>query len=158
VGDRVTFRDSDGVPYTAAVVGVGTGPDQTDGQFGGGVVVSAADRQRVALTQPERNAMLSFKAGVDTDRAAAALGRKVEGDARERPPDVDNLAQLGKLPELLIAFLAALSIAVLAHSVVLGGRRRRRELDTLRAVGFVRRQARAVLLVAALVAVAVGLV
>jgi len=157
VGDRVTFRDENGAPLTLAVVGIGTGPDLSDGQFAGGLVVSPGDQDRISLTQPERNAQISFASGVDVDRARAALGRQVEVTAPERPPDVDNLAQLGRLPELLVAFLALLSVAVLAHSIVVTVRRRRRDLDTLRAMGFVRRQARRVVVVAALVSVVLGL-
>jgi hypothetical protein len=158
VGDRVTFRDAEGAPVTLAVVGIGTGPDLSDGQFGGGLVVSPGDVDRIRLTQPERNAQISFAPGVDPETARRALGRAMEVTEPERPPDVDNLAQLGRLPELLIAFLAVLSVAVLAHSIVVTARRRRRELDTLRAMGFVRRQARGVIVVAALICVAVGLV
>jgi len=158
VGDRVTFRDANGAPVTLAVVGIGTGPDLSDGQFAGGLVVSPGDQDRIALTQPERNAQIKFASGIDVDRARAALGRRVEVTGPERPPDVDNLAQLGRLPALLIAFLAVLSVAVLAHSIVVTVRRRRRDLDTLRAIGFVRRQARGVVVVAALVSVGLGLV
>jgi hypothetical protein len=158
VGDRVTFRDANGQLVTLAVVGVGTGPDLSDGQFGGGLVVSPGDHPLIALTKPERNAQIGFAPGVDADRARASLGKELEVTEPERPPDVDNLAQLGRLPELLIAFLAALSVAVLAHSIVLTARRRRRDLDTLRAIGFVRRQARGVIVIAALVSVTVGLV
>jgi putative ABC transport system permease protein len=158
VGDRVTFRDSDDAKVTLAVVGVGTGPDLSDGQFGGGVVVSPGDVERIRLTQTERNAQIGFAAGVDADRARASLGREVEVAAPGRPPDVDNLAQLGRLPELLVAFLALLSVAVLAHSIAVTARRRRRDVDTLRALGFVRRQARGVIIVAALVSVVLGLV
>jgi putative ABC transport system permease protein len=158
VGDRVTFRNEHGAPVTLAVVGIGTGPDLSDGQFAGGLVVSPGDQDRIALTQPQRNAQISFAGGVDADRARAALGRQFEVTAPERPPDVDNLAQLGRLPELLVAFLALLSVAVLGHSIVVTVRRRRRDLDTLRAVGFVRRQARGVVMIAALVSVVLGLV
>jgi hypothetical protein len=158
VGDRVTFRDSDGRPVTLAVVGVGTGPDLSDGQFAGGLVVSPGDVDRIKLTETERNAQIRFAPGVDADRARASLGKQFEVVGQERPPDVDNLAQLGRLPEFLIAFLALLSVAVLAHSIAVTARRRRRELDTLRALGFVRRQARAVIVVAALVSVTLGLV
>jgi hypothetical protein len=158
VGDRVTFRGADGSSVTLAVVGVGTGPDLSDGQFAGGLVVSPGDVDRIKLTETERNAQISFAPGVDPDRARAALGKEYEVAAPERPPDVDNLAQLGRLPELLVAFLALLSAAVLAHSIAVTARRRRRELDTLRALGFVRRQARGVIVAAALVSVALGLV
>ena len=45
------FRDEAGEPVTLAVVGVGTGPDLSDGQFGGGVVVSPGDVDRIKLTR-----------------------------------------------------------------------------------------------------------
>jgi putative ABC transport system permease protein len=158
VGDRVVFRSPAGDPVTLAVVGVGTGPDLSDGQFGGGLVVSPGDVDRIRLTQTERNAQIGFASSVDDATALEALGRDLEVFGPERAPDVDNLAQLGRLPELLMAFLAVLSVAVLAHSIVVTARRRRRELDTLRALGFMRRQAHAVIVIAAAVSVGLGLV
>jgi putative ABC transport system permease protein len=158
VGDRVAFRDSDGRAVTLAVVGIGTGPDLTDGQFGGGVVLTAPDAAQLQRTQPSRGALVTYADGADADQVSRRLSADMEITTPERPPDVDNLAQLGNLPVLLVAVLAVLTIAVLAHSVVVTARRRRRELDTLRAIGFLRHQARNVILVAAMVTVAIGLV
>jgi hypothetical protein len=157
VGDRVVLRSPDDEPVTLAVVGIGTGPDLSEGQFGGGLVVTPGDVEEIALTQSQRNAQISFTRGVDAAAAVQALGRDLEVFGPTRPPDVDNLAQLGRLPDLLIAFLAVLTVAVLAHSTVVTARRRRREIDTLRAVGFVRRQAHAVVVIGAVVTVVCGL-
>ncbi len=158
VGDRVRFRDAQGEPVSLAVVGIGTGPRQTDGGFGRGAVLDASDRDRLARTDAQRNALVSFAPGVDAERATAALGADLEVESPVRPPDVANLSQLGRLPELLAAFLAVVALAVVAHAVVTTAHRRRRELDTLRAVGFVRGQVRGVLVVASTATVAGGLV
>jgi ABC-type antimicrobial peptide transport system permease subunit len=95
---------------------------------------------------------------VDGDAVAAEYGTEIESFRPSRPPDVDNLAQLGALPELLVGFLAVVGIAVLAHLLVTTARRRRRDLDTLRAIGFLPRQARAVIAIVALITVGIGLV
>lgn len=157
VGDRVVLLDSNDEPVSLAVVGIGTGPDLTDGQFGGGVLLTAADGERVARTQAFRGALIRYEEGADPDALTRAIGSELEVTTPDRPPNVDNLAQLGRLPEFLAAFLGVLLVAVLAQSIAATARRRRRELDTLRAVGFVRRQARGVIQVAALVTVAIGL-
>ncbi len=156
-GDQVAFRGSDHGLISLTVVGTGTGPDLTDGQFGGGALITPGDSARIAQTQPFREAVFTFAPGVDADAAAADLAEEFELTTPFRPPDVDNLAQLGRLPEALIAFLALLSVAVLANSLAATARRRRRELDTLRAIGFVRGQARAVIVIAGIVTVAIGL-
>lgn len=158
VGDRVRFRSADGTPVTLAVVGLGTGPDLTDGQFAGGLLLDTADVARLASTQPYRGALLRIAANANADATRRSLGRDMELVAPERPPDVDNLAQLGRLPELLLAFLVVLGLTVLTNSLIVTARRRRHELDTLRAMGFVRQQVRAVLITASSTAVAIGLV
>ena len=66
------------------------------------------------LTQPFRGALVRFRADTDADAARRALGREMEVTEPSRPPDVDNLAQLGRLPELLAVFLVLLSTALLA--------------------------------------------
>lgn len=157
VGDRVTLRAPGGEAVTLAVTGTGSGPDLTDGQFAGGLLVSRADVERVALTQPFRDALVRFRPGADADATRRALGREVELIEPARPPDVDNLAQLGRLPEVLVGFLALLGAALLANALLVAARRRRHELDTLRAVGFVRRQVVTVFVTAATVSVGVAL-
>ena len=97
VGDRVRFRDPDGRAVTLAVVGVGTGPDLTDGQFGGGVVMTTDDAEQLQRTQPARGALVTYTPGTDADRVSRRLGAEMEITTPERPPDVDNLAQLGRL-------------------------------------------------------------
>jgi hypothetical protein len=157
VGDRVQMRTVGGERVTRAVVGVGTGP-VTGGQFAGGVVLHPADVDRLALTQPFRGALLRIAPDADAHVTRRAIGRDMELIAPERPPDVDNLAQLGRLPAVLVGFLVVLSVTVLANSLLVTVRRRRHELDTLRAIGFVHRQVRTVLVTTSTTTVAIGLV
>ena len=101
---------------------------------------------------------VAFAPGVDADAIANRMGASLELSLPVRPPDVDNLAQLGALPELLAAVLAVLVVAVLFHFLVTTVRRRRREFDTLRAIGLRPRQTRRTVVVAGLVVTAFGLV
>ncbi len=77
------------------------------------------------------------------------------------PTDVSYLHRVGNLPNLLAGALAVLGVAATIHALVLVGRRNRRSLAALRAVGATRRQAgRVVLVQASLVAgaaVAIGI-
>jgi FtsX-like permease family len=157
VGDHATFRGDRGRPVELEVVGIGVGPNLSNQQFGGGVMLAPDDVERVARTQPFVGASLRFAPGVDPDAVIADYGEDIEAFGPSRPPDVDNLAQLGALPELLAGFLALVAVAVLAHLLVTTARRRRRDLDTLRAMGFVPRQARAVIAIVAVITVGIGL-
>lgn len=157
VGDRVAFRTADGTDVSLAVVGVGTGPRLVDGYFAGGLLVVPADVARVARTQEQHNAVVDFRADVESEPVTRRLASRYEVSGVQRPPDVENLSELGRLPQLLAGFLALFTVAVLAHSVVTTTRRRRRDLDTLRALGFVRRQAHLVVVVASVLSVAVAL-
>jgi hypothetical protein len=63
----------------------------------------------------------------------------------QRPNGVLNYARIDGAPEALAALLAGLGIALLGQLVVVSGRRRRRDLAVLKALGLLRRQVRAVI-------------
>jgi len=75
----------------------------------------------------------------------------------QRPSDLDNLDSIGGLQFALVAVLAALAAATLAHTLVSSVRRRRTSIALLRTIGFGRRQVSAVVVVQALTLVGVGL-
>jgi ABC-type lipoprotein release transport system permease subunit len=156
VGSRVTIFTRAGRQVPLDVVGIGSGPDRTNDQFANGVVVDAGELPRIALTEPFSGAAITYRADVDPARASAAIGRDVEVSSPTRPADLENLAQLGRLPDLLVAVLVLLVLAVLFHALVTLTRRRRGEFDTLRAVGLRPRQAQRTVYVTALVCAAVG--
>jgi hypothetical protein len=157
IGRIVTFaRDGRKLPFR--VVGIGTGPNTNNNQFASDVVVVPADLTVVQDTEPFSAAAITIVPTADRAAVLEEYGRTLELTEPERPVDVDNLAQLGALPELLIGFLAFVAIAVLAHLLTTAARRRRRELSVLASLGFVPAQLRGVLYVAALTMVGVGLV
>jgi hypothetical protein len=157
VGDQVRAATPDGGAIDLDVVGVGVGPNLTNAQFGGDVVITPADVERVAMTDPFTGVEVVFAPGVDGDAIATRLATDLELSLPVRPPDVDNLAQLGALPELLAVVLAVLVLAVLFHFLVTTVRRRRREFDTLRAIGLRPWQTRRVVVMSGLLVIAFGL-
>src|SRR6185295_11732925 len=60
----------------------------------------------------------------------------------ERPGDVSSLSRIADVPVLLASLLAVLAIGTLAHTLITGISRRRRDLAILKTLGFVRRQLR----------------
>jgi putative ABC transport system permease protein len=88
-----------------------------------------------------------FRPGVDRIAAVAAL-RKEFGPTnvtdRQIPPVVQNLTKVQDLPPQLADLLLALAVATVAHTVVTSVRERRREIAIFKTLGFVRRQAAAV--------------
>ena len=159
-GSRVTVITRSGRRVPLDVVGIGSGPDRSTDPFANGVVISPEDLSQIALTDPFRGAAITFRPGVDADAASTAMARDVELTRPGRPADLENLAQLGSLPMMLVAVLVLLVLAVLFHVLVTLVRRRRSEFDTLRAIGLrpgqVRRTVFTTSLVFAAVAVGVG--
>jgi hypothetical protein len=158
VGSRVSIFTRSGRRVPLDVVGIGSGPDRTNDQFANGAVVHADELPRIALTEPFSGAAITYRAGVDKARVSAAIGRDAELSSPTRPADLENLAQLGRLPALLVAVLVLLVVAVLFHALITLTRRRRGEFDTLRAVGLRPRQAQRTVYTTALVCAAVGVV
>jgi hypothetical protein len=62
----------------------------------------------------------------------------------QRPNGVTNYARIDGIPEVLALLLAMLGVAVLGQLMVVSGWRRRRDVATLKALGLVRRQVRAI--------------
>lgn len=95
---------------------------------------------------------VTFGAGVsdaEGRRRLEAAGYEVN---RPRPgAEVSRLEAVGPLPAALAALLGVLAIGGVLHALVSTPVRRRRELATLRAIGFSRRQSRVVLLTEGLV-------
>jgi ABC-type lipoprotein release transport system permease subunit len=80
---------------------------------------------------------VAFRPGTDVDRAIARLTEIHEHfRALPLPAVISNLSQIGSTPWLLAGFLALLGMGGLAHALVIGAGRRRRDLAVARALGF----------------------
>jgi ABC-type antimicrobial peptide transport system permease subunit len=62
----------------------------------------------------------------------------------QRPNGVTNYARIDGIPEVLALMLAVLGVAVLGQLMVISGRQRRCDFATLKALGLLRRQVRAI--------------
>ncbi len=145
VGDTVALSPSSGrqdEPLSYEVVGTAVFPTFETEAFAGGAGFTPEGLARVGLSDDlSRRTILTFRPGVDEpaalERLTDAYDNRFPVYARpNRPGDVANLAQVDRLPWLLAGFLATLAVAVVAHALVVGVRRRRRDLAVLRAVGF----------------------
>ncbi len=145
VGDWVDVDPGTGVPSSMTVVGRAyLGHDALDylSSLGDGVVLTHGGMEALAGEVQTASLLVDYAEGADSDRAFAALqadwGRTV---LRPLPPvPVENLRRLRGLPLAFAATVALLAVATLGHTLVTSVRRNRRDLATLKAIGFVRRQ------------------
>ena len=89
VGDRV-----EGL----RVVGIGVGPAVNNEHLGDLVLLPRPAFERLKLTEPFANALVSAAPGSSATALAAALGRDLEVNERFQPDEVRNLGELGRLP------------------------------------------------------------
>ena len=94
--------------------------------------------------------LLRYRPGTDLRSAAAQLRRVVTRDhcppglclvtADQRPSDIQNYTGVRDTPLVLGAVLALLAVGTLAHVLLTGVRRRRRDLAVLKTLGLLRSQ------------------
>jgi len=100
---------------------------------------------------------------VGADRAEVArrvgsLPQFAAPSAPSVPSEIGRLRQVDWLPVALAVLLGLLALAAVAHALVVGARRRNRDLALLKALGFTRRDVRATVAWQATTLAAVGLV
>ena len=142
VGDEVGLARRTGGRLTLQVVGVALLPVSGDGSYDTGIVTLLQTAERLAHDEPEVHVWISVN-----DRSRPA----VEGALRdlglsvaptEPPSEQRNLEQVRDYPRIVAGVLGALAVSGLANALLSGGTSRRRELATLRALGFSRSQVR----------------
>jgi ABC-type antimicrobial peptide transport system permease subunit len=96
--------------------------------------------------------LLRYKPGTDLAAEAAMITKVLTSDgcpvgscivpavADQRPGDIKNYASIRDTPLALAVVLAVLAVGTLAHVLLTGVRRRRRDLALLKTLGFTRRQ------------------
>ncbi|CAN5444556.1 hypothetical protein BH18ACT1_BH18ACT1_13560 [soil metagenome] len=169
VGDTVELARAFGArgePLVLRIVGTGLFPTFETDEFTEGAFLTPGGLDTVRQSDGFERAILSFDPDTDPTDARERLAEEYPKNFSvyalpEPPGDVDNLAQVNALPWVLCGFLGVLALAAVAHALAVSVRRRRGELAVLRAVGFRRRQTRAVVgwqaTSLALVGAAVGL-
>ncbi|HTZ29583.1 MAG TPA: FtsX-like permease family protein [Streptosporangiaceae bacterium] len=147
---------------TMRVVGVTVFPDfglqdLSDTDLGTGAVVSPA---LLSSIQPNTGCvqgvtcydffLLRYRPGTDTSAAADRLLAAVAADgcpfgacmvtSSQQPGDIRDYAAISGTPLALGAVLAVLAVGTLAHVLLTGVRRRRRDVAVLKTLGFTRSQ------------------
>lgn len=147
IGDVVTLQAGDAsthVRVVGRVVLPGLGQYDVDG-LGEGALLTQDGLERVA-DAPRNLFAVSFAAGVDASAVARTLSERLSIDLASlavAPEEVANFGRVDSLPAVLAGLVATVGAATLAHVVMVGVRRRRRDLAVLKALGFVRRDLRA---------------
>jgi putative ABC transport system permease protein len=141
VGGVLSFADpASGATVRKAVVGIGLGPIPSNSPFGDHAALTPEGFAGVARTQAFTEGYIRLADGVDEDAFVEELSGTAELTRREPPPEVRNLFGLGRLPDVLAGILALIAVAAIVNALVVGVRRRRRDIAILRSLGFVRTQ------------------
>jgi len=159
VGDVIPAGN--GAP-AMTVVGEALVPATDDDAIGGTVILHGVAPS--PYVQPVVRTVLRLEPGTSRAAVVAKLERtlptgSVDGRTRPLVPvEVRNLTRTSAMQRALAALLALSAAAALAHLLTTAIRRRRKEIATLRTLGFTPRQAGFALVWAALCATAFGVV
>jgi hypothetical protein len=142
IGDQVTMATPDGGEVSKVVVGEALFPTfDDDVAFNDGVALTLPALEALANSDGDETVIVTFADGISEAEAAEHIS-SVAPDAVSvysyptLPTDVANLNDVRPLPRALAIFLALLGLAAVGHALTTSVRRRRRELGTVRALGF----------------------
>jgi hypothetical protein len=152
-----TRRIRDRIVGRAVFLNFGQGSfTPTDLGEGAETTVAAVQPQTASGGAPGYEFMLlRMRPGQDRTAEIARLQRSLAGYCAavqqstclvtdQRPNGITNYARIDGIPEVLALLLAVLGVAVLGQLMVISGWRRRRDFATLKALGLLRRQVRAI--------------
>ena len=142
IGDQVTMTGVNGEEVKKVVVGEALFPTfDEDVAFNEGVALTLPALEAQANSDGEETVLITFGDGI-SDAEAAERVASVAPEAvsvysyPSLPTDVANLDDVRPLPRALATFLAILALAAVGHALATSVRRRRRELGTVRSLGF----------------------
>lgn len=165
VGDRVPATTADGAStIDVEVVGIGVLAPVETANPGSGAVVTLDGMEQLRRSDGFRSLLVGYAPDFDATPLETSLAERELADfsvtyARPRVPGgLANLARAMPMVTVLGGFFAVLAVLGMTHALVIGTRRRRRELATLRALGMERRQVRAIVVVSGLTTAVAGLV
>lgn len=164
IGDRIEALTASGdetVDVEVVGIGVFAPVETTDPAVGALVTMDALDALR--RSDGFTSLLVGYEPDFDATALERSLGEREIADfsvvyAKPRLPGrLENLHRAMPIVAVLGAFFAAVAVSAVAHALLIGTRRRRHDLATLRALGMRRRQVRGIVAVTALATVAVGL-
>jgi hypothetical protein len=124
------------------VVGVGIGLSTNGEQLGVNVLLEPGVLRDISVTEELfTEAFLTVAPGADVAAVTDEYAQDFELFRREPPVEIRNLDELGSLPGVLAAFLAAVGLLALGNGLVSAVRRRLRDIGVLRTMGFTPLQA-----------------
>lgn len=95
------------------------------------------------LNEQDSAVLIRLHDGADRDALMASLSQSYFTVEPSPVPDVENLANVRRLPLSLAAFLVLLAVGAVGHALLTGARHRAHDLAVLRALGITPRQAAA---------------
>jgi ABC-type lipoprotein release transport system permease subunit len=164
LGDPVVMSDPGGAEVSKVVVGEALFPTfDDDSTFNDGVALTPDALDALAQSDGSEALVVRFADSVSQDEAAARVAEVLPEALSvysypSLPTDVANLDDVRSLPRALAVFLALLAVAAVGHAVATTVQRRRRELGTVRSVGFLGRDVRTAVLAQATSLVLAGLI
>lgn len=164
VGDQVEMTDARGRDVSKVVVGKALFPTfDEDVAFNTGAALTVTALEELKVSDGEGpTSLVTFDEGVSEEAAAERIS-SVAPEAvsaysySSLPTDVANLDDVRPLPRALAAFLGFLALAAVGHTLATSVLRRRRELGTVRSLGFVAADVRRVVTAQSTTMVVVGL-
>ena len=147
VGDTVDVRVGD-ERASMRIVGRGVFPamgESDEGALGEGALLTRAGLVRLVPEAPVNLFAVRFSDDVphaEATRFVEDLGFGVT--LAEPPKAVADFGRVDRLPAVLSTLLVVIAAGTLGHTLLMGVRRRRRDLAILKSLGFVRRQVGAV--------------
>ena len=150
IGDRITLTGPSGDEERKVVVGQALFPQFDDDiAFNDGVALTPGALNRLATSDGEGNDTLAvtFADGISEAEAAERITSVAPNAVSVYsypvlPTDVANLNDARPLPRALAVFLGLLGLAAVGHALATSVQQRRRELGTVRSLGFLGRQVR----------------
>jgi ABC-type lipoprotein release transport system permease subunit len=155
LGDSVRVREDVKVKRYR-IVGQVVFPSPTSGDaqpLADGAAITEAGAARLVPSEENLNTNIVARFADGVDPAQLPKGRnglvetkRLRAELSNVPVEIARLQQVDALPTILGGLLALLATAAVGHAIVLGVRRRRRDLAVLRTLGFERSQVRTTVL------------
>ncbi|GAA4558005.1 ABC transporter permease [Pseudonocardia xishanensis] len=143
IGDTVDVLSSDGRSATLTVTGIVVPQPERGAPLGEGLIITPEQLDDL-FRQPLASAHLVAVPGQSTS-LYEDVGRRLEVHLPGMPPEIDTLAGLLRLPEILAGLLAVVAMAGLVHTLVGAVRRHSRDAAVLAVLGATPGQVRAAL-------------